>query len=68
MSTFKLEIATDGAAFCALDGTPDPEFLSLEVARLLTRAASRVKEGNAREGGLVDVNGNRVGSFWIEED
>lgn len=68
MTTFHVEIAVDNAAFCNFDGNPDDDFRSAEIARLLRRAASRVAEGNAREGGLVDANGNRIGSFWTEED
>ena len=68
MSTFKLEIATDNSAFCDFHGNPSPEYAALEIARLLRRAATKLTEDGAREGGLVDANGARVGSFWTEED
>ena len=57
---FRLEIKTANAAF-----DPDP---CGEIARLLRDAADRIERGFL--GGtldpLIDVNGNRVGSYVLE--
>lgn len=55
---FRLSIDTSNAAF----EDPGPE-----IARLLRFAATEIAHG-ADEGVLRDVNGNRCGSFRIEED
>lgn len=54
---FRLRLSTANAAFS--DGAA-----GAEVARILREAASRVADGE-REGNLLDVNGNTVGSFKI---
>lgn len=54
---FKLEIETGNAAF---DRGPDRE-----VAAMLRRLADRLESGET-SGGLMDSNGNRVGSFSLE--
>jgi len=54
--TFHVEIATDNAAF------QEPD----ELPRLLRVVASKVEHGSDA-GAIVDVNGNRVGTFWTEE-
>ena len=68
MSTFKLEIATDNAAFCDPNGNPAQDYKELEVARLLSRAAEKIQEHGITEGSLFDGNGARVGTFYYEED
>ena len=56
---FKLTIKTDNAAFSEDEGGPN-----LEVARLLREAADKIENGG--DGGvLMDVNGNRVGSYSL---
>jgi len=57
MTTFKLEISTDNAAF------EDPEELPLLLRQVANWAAA-----GEREHGIVDTNGNTVGRFWIEDD
>jgi len=52
---FTVEIQCDGAAF-----DDDP---TCEVARLLRQVASRVEKDGEPRGGLVDGNGNSVGSY-----
>jgi hypothetical protein len=56
---FVLHINTGNAAF--------EEDLPAEVSRLLLVASEKVKEGH-EQGNLMDLNGNRVGSFEIQED
>ena len=57
---FKLELTCDNASF-----DPPP---SWEIKRLLSKAACLVDCGQT-EGPLLDLNGNRVGSFeLVEED
>ena len=53
---FKLEIATDNAAF---DG---PDTRDHEVARILNEAAKRLRQG-FDSGRCIDFNGNVVGEF-----
>jgi len=53
---FEFEIDSDNAAF-----SDSPE---LEVARLLRQTAKRI-EGQD-EGLLIDINGNKVGYWFIE--
>lgn len=56
---FILTLGTGNDAFA---GDPLPE-----TARLLAYAAGKV-EGGAHHGALVDLNGNRVGSFQFVDD
>ncbi len=56
---FKLTIDTDNAAF-----EDDRE---IEIARILTHVAHRIKSG-VRAEAVRDVNGNRVGSFDLTEE
>lgn len=54
---FKLEFEGGDAAFC--------EAPREEVARILREVATAVDSG--RDGGSVrDINGNRVGEWWLE--
>jgi|6_EtaG_2_1085325.scaffolds.fasta_scaffold04235_7 DNA-directed RNA polymerase subunit M/transcription elongation factor TFIIS len=55
---FKLTIETDNAAF-----DPYPE---METARILRVIAEQI-EGAANAGAAVDINGNRVGSFTLDD-
>ena len=59
MAKFILTMRLDNAAF---------ENREFEVSRLLELAAWRVKEHSQFEGLLSDFNGNRVGSFRIDEE
>lgn len=52
---FELNIETDNAAFEDEDG-------AFEVARILRLVASQLERG-ARSAPILDVNGNRVGSY-----
>lgn len=56
---FRLEIATDNDAF-----TDDNA--RAEVARILRRLADNVEAG-ATDGHVRDVNGNRVGTWVLEQ-
>lgn len=57
---FRMEIFTGGAAFRDEYGNPDAT--GYEVSRLLKDVAEKVKHGYA-SGNLIDINGNRVGSW-----
>lgn len=59
MSRFTLDINVGNDAF---GDTPE-----LEVVRLLELAAVQVSQGH-RFGSLLDVNGNRVGTYAFEKD
>ena len=64
MARFILEINIDNDAF---DGPGERE---MEIARILRVAASRVNGGllgGTQRMGLSDINGNKVGSYGIEE-
>lgn len=58
---FKLEIATDNAAF---EGHPGHE-----LARILHKLADHLDDGTSADGTrkLYDVNGNHVGSYTLTE-
>lgn len=60
MTKFILEIETDNDTFA--DGN-----LEEEVARILRKAAAAVEDGIAWCH-LYDINGNRVGSYSIDDD
>ena len=57
----KLEIACDNDAFAG-----DPRE---EQARILEYAAKQIKDGwfKGIRTALLDLNGNKVGHFWVEE-
>jgi hypothetical protein len=69
MSTFTLTFKTDNAAF-----RDDDDALRYDkVAAMLVEVASKVADRAPRAAALIEVyvrdeNGNRVGSFIIEED
>lgn len=58
---FNLKIHCGNAAFLNEDGSVNGE----EIARLLEKAAGDVREGVAKgnSGALIDINGNKVGSW-----
>lgn len=56
--TFTLKITCNNAAFS--DGDH-----AREIARILAKAATLVQDG-CRAAGLMDVNGNRVGSYVLK--
>ena len=57
MTTFMMEISMD------YDATTQYE----DVASLVEVVAEKLREGN-NTGKIIDYNGNRVGSYWIEEE
>ncbi len=61
---FKLEIETDGAAFCNPDtGSKDDLFWEgVEINRLLEKVQIEIEEGYT-SGTIIDINGNRVGKW-----
>lgn len=68
MSSFKLNVHTDNAAFCD-EETGDPAPAS-ELARILRKVADRVEAGEDISHYLTifDANGNDVGRFALKED
>lgn len=67
MSEFNLTIRTNNAAFHTEDGEHAPE---IEVVRLLRKAADKIEQGygTVHRAGLLDYNGNGVGSFAFTKD
>lgn len=65
MATFHLQIDTSGAAFTDELGEPSPAAATMEVARILSVTANRLRLGatiDEREAlTLRDANGNTVG-------
>ena len=57
---FKIEIETGNAAF-------EDDNRNYELARILRQIAERLENGE-NAGRVLDINGNKVGSFEIEED
>lgn len=55
---FKIEIETGNAAF--------EDDRNMELARILRQIAERLENGE-NAGRVLDINGNKVGSFEIEE-
>jgi hypothetical protein len=61
MSTYRVEIETNNAAF---DPAPDDE-----VTRILRHLIERIERDDlASEKVLRDINGNSVGRAWLEVD
>lgn len=56
---FKVEIETGNAAF--------EDDRNMELARILRQIAERLENGEDA-GRVLDINGNKVGSFEMEED
>jgi len=59
---FSISFDTDNAAF----GDGDPIVMSSEIARILHEIAEDVSHGQTG-GKVYDVNGNRIGSFRLED-
>jgi hypothetical protein len=57
---FKIEIETGNAAF-------EDDNRNYELARILRQIAERLESGEDA-GRVLDINGNKVGSFEMEED
>lgn len=55
----KIEIETGNAAF--------EDDRNMELARILRQIAERLENGEDA-GRVLDINGNKVGSFEMEED
>jgi hypothetical protein len=55
---FKIEIETGNAAF--------EDDRNMELARILRQIAERLENGEDA-GRVLDINGNKVGSFEMEE-
>ena len=60
----ELEMNLDNAAFRDEDGNLDME----SVARHLDRVADAIRRGAASSCAIMDLNGNRCGSYSISED
>ena len=60
----ELEMNLDNAAFRDEDGNLDME----SVARHLDRAADAIRRGATSSCAIMDLNGNRCGSYSISED
>lgn len=56
---FSAEVIMGNAAF-------DPNWRS-ELGRILRRAASQIELDGADGGALMDINGNRVGSWSVDD-
>lgn len=60
---FKCEIKTGGSAFCdPFTGKEDDEMEAVEIRRLLAKISCELEHG-ASSGSIIDVNGNKVGSW-----
>lgn len=60
---FKCEIKTGGAAFCdPFTGEEDDAMEAVEIRRLLAKVSYELEHG-AASGIIMDVNGNKVGSW-----
>lgn len=61
----KIEIKTGNAAFTDDEGRFDPYYGGEEIYRLLRDVAIKIQNGN-EEGSLVDINGNKVGTWVLD--
>lgn len=61
---FKIEIKTGGAAFRDEDDNLDQ--FGHEVCRLVRNVLYELEYGDKTSGNLIDINGNRVGSWKYE--
>lgn len=60
---FKLEISTDGAAFRdPFSGEEDEVMEATEIRSLLAKVSCELEHGR-NSGVIMDVNGNKVGSW-----
>lgn len=66
---FEVEIRTGGSAFCnPQTGEPDDYFAGVEVCRILKKIQNTIElsDGTITSGTIMDINGNRVGSWELE--
>lgn len=63
---FKIEIKTDGSAFCDQDGEESEFCKILEVSRILKEIQHKLMEYNHTSGSCMDLNGNKVGSWKLD--
>ena len=61
---FKLEIKTGGAAFRDENDNLDP--WNAELFRILDDVKDKLNNGKT-EGNIMDINGNKVGSWRLED-
>lgn len=61
----KIEIKTGGAAFTNEDGEFDAYYGGFEVQRILTEIALNIQNGY-ETGSCMDINGNKVGTWKLE--
>lgn len=60
---FKCEIKTGGSAFCdPITGEEDDVMEATEIRRILAIVSCELENG-ATSGSIMDVNGNKVGSW-----
>lgn len=60
---FKCEIKTGGSAFCdPLSGEADRDMEAVEIRSLLAKVSLELERGDL-SGVIVDLNGNKVGSW-----
>ncbi len=59
----KIEIETDGAAFCdPCDGNESEYWEAVELKRILEDICVKLEDG-VTSGSCIDINGNKVG-YW----
>jgi hypothetical protein len=63
---FSLSFDTDNAAFGLNDDNEPTAACAREIARILAAVAKRIAHGDT-EGRIMDVNGNTIGSFRLED-
>lgn len=61
----KIEIKTGGAAFTNEDGEFDVYYGGHEIQRILTEVSLKIQCGHT-EGNCIDINGNNVGNWELE--
>ena len=61
----KIEFATENAAFCdPRFGEPDEYYIRAECCRILEEVLDKIEDG-FDSGSILDINGNKVGSFEL---
>lgn len=68
MSTLNIEICTDNAAFGDEDDEDRESVERHELASIFRRLAQSLTERASMPSALLDTNGNRVGTIWVEDD
>lgn len=61
-----LTIKTGNAAFMDDNGEENDMFMEREVARILREVANQIEYRGVHEGNIMDINGNKVGSYTLE--